>query len=78
MLPDDVISDEVFQSLLKLDEAASVGVAHRIALATLAGACRAICELNQLHLDEDRLRQVVLVQLRQASPLCQSIFATPH
>lgn len=74
MLTDQTVSDEVCQSLLDLDLQVSQGVAHRVALATLAGAMRAICEINQDRLDPMRLRQMVMRYLQEASPECRSIF----
>lgn len=74
MLTEEVVSDEVCQSLLDLDTKVSQGVAHRVALATLSGAIRAICEINQDQLDPMRLRQLVMNQLLQASPACRNVF----
>jgi len=74
MLTDATVSDQICQSLLDLDTQVSQGVAHRVALATLAGAIRAICEINHDQLDPMRLRQLVINQLQQASPECRSIF----
>ena len=78
MFAEDVVSDEVFESLLRLDQTATSDVAHRIALATMAGACRALCELYQNRMDEDGIREVVLGHLRKASPLCEAVFSTKH
>ncbi len=78
MFAEDVVSDQVFQSLLNLDAAASSDVAHRIALATLAGACRAICQMYQDKMDDDHIRKVVMSQLQEASPLCHTIFGAYH
>lgn len=74
MLTDETVSDEVCQSLLDLDTQVSQGVAHRVALATLAGAMRAICVINNDRLDPMRLRQLVMNHLLQASPACRNIF----
>ncbi len=75
---EELVSDQVFESLLQLDAAASTDVAHRVALATLAGACRAVCEMYQGQMDGIRIRQIILHHLQDASPLCQSIFAVHH
>lgn len=75
---EEVVSNEVYRSLVELDAATSSDVAHRVALATLAGACRAICDLNMNRFDERHIRRLVLVQLRDASPECSAIFASEH
>ena len=75
---EEMVSDQVFESLLELDASTSTDVAHRVALATLAGACRAVCELYDGRLDGIIIRELILHQLQDASPLCQSIFASRH
>ncbi len=78
MAVEDLISDEICQSLVALKDETQCGTAQRVALATLAGACRAICELNRTALDDVHIRQLVLGQLRDASSECRTIFSLNH
>jgi len=78
MAVEDLISDEICDSLVALNRQTDSDTAQRVALATLAGACRAICELNRTTLDEIHIRQLVIGQLRDASSECRTIFSSRH
>ena len=77
-----VVSEEIFASLIRLNQEHSSLVAQRVALATLAGACRALCEMKQDEMGEGgfdaAFRRLVLFNLSQASDDCERIFALRH